>query len=294
MEILYRPFIDHIKEASNGRLVIQLFANEELMPASELHQAISEGTLEAGSSCGAYTNDIVDLAYVEFGLPYAWSNFDEVSVIFEQMGLQDLCREAYAEANIRYNHVLYGPPYTMISAKPIDTLDHMRELKVRAVGMTATFLEKLGIQTTYIPGPEMYLALATGTVDAVVYTSATEYENLGLGEVTDYYLASYLTQVTNNFLINMDAWNSLPDDLKAIVELAGIEAASTERVYYMANEYEAAKRMGVEMVYLSNEDIATLVETGTALWDEVAAESPRNAQAVEILKARSRQLGLLD
>jgi TRAP-type C4-dicarboxylate transport system substrate-binding protein len=291
--IFFADFKNYLEAASGGRIQVSLFGSEELMPDAELHHAVAEGTLDISMSCGSYVDDMIDIGHIEFGMPRSWENLDDMLIIWESMGLLDLVSEEYAENNIHYLTVAYDCPYTMISAKPIDTLDKIRKLKVRTVGGTATFFEKLGVQTVYVPGPEIYLALASGTIDAAVYSGASDYAGMGLGEVAHYYLVTYITQCTNNIIMNMNTWNSLPDDLKAIVTLAGHEFSIDNRRIYMAGEYPGIQKMGVETVTLSQADILEMGKAAAGLWDEEAALSPRNAQAVEILKEYNRMVGRL-
>jgi len=73
----------------------------------------------------------------------------------------------------------------------------------------------------YKPAPEIYSALETGVIDAAFWGSPSASEQLKLQEVTDYILMPPLTgMVVLEILVNKDAYEALPDDLKAIVDMA--------------------------------------------------------------------------
>ena len=47
-------FADVLKKVSGGNLRIKMFEPGELMPAFDIHQAVSDGQVQAGYTCGAY------------------------------------------------------------------------------------------------------------------------------------------------------------------------------------------------------------------------------------------------
>ena len=47
-------FADKLKQVSGGTLKIKKFEPGELMPAFDIHQAVSDGQVQAGYTCGAY------------------------------------------------------------------------------------------------------------------------------------------------------------------------------------------------------------------------------------------------
>jgi len=258
----------------------------ELMDPEEQHLAVMEGTVEVSRDAGPYCTDIVDIANIEFGLPRAWDGPMALYTIFIRMGMLDLCREAYAEQNIFYLSVTGEPPYAMIAAEPIPNLEAIQGMKMRAYGLTAEWLDSVGAKTTYIPSAEIYTAFATGTIDACVYGGASDYQGMSLGEVCSYYLYDpYMVNPnTDSILVNMDAWNSLPDDLKGILEVASWERNFWVTTDFYLKEYTAIEEMGLEGVYWPAEDVAALTAAAVPFWEEEATKSPRCAKGVEIMK----------
>ena len=278
--------IANIEAMSGGRIEIDLFTGGELMDPEEAHHALKDGTIQIAKDSPAYCGDVVDVAWIAFGLPRAWDGMMALWTIWTRMGMLELCREAWAEYNIKYVAVTAEPPYAMIQKEPIRTLDEMQGVKMRAYGLTAEWLDSVGAKTTYIPGPELYTSFATGIIDAAVYGGASDYLDMSLGEVCNYYLYDpYAVNPNTDYIgVNMDAWNSLPDDLKAI-----FEAASWERVLWVGTrfylgEYTAVEEMGLEAIRWPAEDIAKLNEAAVPFWEREAARTPRNAKAVQIMK----------
>ena len=279
-------FVDHVAKMSNGRLIIQPFMADELVPTEEMHIAVQQGTIEMSRDAGAYCSDIVDIANVEFGLPRAWDGPMAMWTIFIRLGMLELCREAYAEQGIYFASVTAEPPYAMIAAEPIPNLEAIQGMKMRAYGLTASWLDSVGAKTTYVSAPEIYTAFATGTIDACVYGGARDYLGMSFGEVTKYYLYDpYMVNPnTDSILVNMDAWNSLPEDLQDILEVASWERNFWCETDFYLGEYTAVEEMGIEGVYWPAEDIKILDEAALPFWDEEAAKSPRCAEAIQIMK----------
>jgi len=279
-------FVDHVAKMSGGRLIIAPFMSDELVPTEEMHLAVQKGTIEMSRDSGSYCAELVDIANIEFGLPRAWDGPMAMWTIFMRLGMLDLCREAYAEQGIYYASVTAEPPYAMIATKPISSLEDIQGMKMRAYGLTAKWLDSVGAKTTYISAAEIYTAFATGTIDACVYGGARDYLGMSLGEVTKYYLYDpYMVNPnTDSILVNMDAWNSLPEDLQDILEVASWERNLWCETDFYLGEYTAVDEMGIEGVRWPAEDIAVLNEAALPFWDEEAAKSPRNAQAIQIMK----------
>jgi TRAP-type mannitol/chloroaromatic compound transport system substrate-binding protein len=276
--------IDRIETMSGGRMEIDLFTGGELMDPEEAHHALSEGTFEMARDSPAYCADVVDLAYVVFGLPRAWDGPMALWTIFIRMGMLELAREAWAEYNINYLAVTAEPPYAMIMKEPIRSLDEMSGVKMRAYGLTAEYLDSLGAKTTYIPGPEIYTAFATGTIDAAVYGGASDYLGMSLGEVTSYYLHDpYMVNPNTDYIgVNMDAWNALPDDLKEIIQVAAWERVLWVGTDFYLGEYKYISDMGLESIRWSAEDKAAMNAAAVPFWDAEAEKSPRVAEAVQV------------
>jgi len=260
--------------------------SDELVPTEEMHLAVQKGTIEMSRDSGAYCSELVDIANIEFGLPRAWDGPMAMWTIFIRLGMLDLCREGYAEQGIYYASVTAEPPYAMIATEPISSLEDIQGMKMRAYGLTAKWLDSVGAKTTYVSAAEIYTAFATGTIDACVYGGARDYLGMSLGEVTSYYLYDpYMVNPnTDSILVNMDAWNSLPEDLQDILEVASWERNLWCETDFYLGECTAVDEMGLEGVRWSAEDIKVLDDAALPFWDEEAAKSARCAQAIQIMK----------
>ncbi|GAI11977.1 unnamed protein product, partial [marine sediment metagenome] len=123
--------------------------------------------------------------------------------------------------------------------------------------------------------PELSLSeVATGVIDAASNPSVAEMVDLKLYEVTECLVLPNLTPGGNfSVFANLDSWNALPDDLKAILHVGMVEGA----VYGdMVNSKKSAEGMvvlkaeGINVVTLPPEDVAKLRKMASGLWDDYA------------------------
>ena len=92
-------------------------------------------------------------------------------------------------------------------------------MKIRVFGIEAKWYEKMGAVTVLLPGEELYTGLATGVIDGARWGCPSNTIGMGLHEQAPYviYPAS-MPAPGNCYLANPKAWNSLTDDLKAIID----------------------------------------------------------------------------
>jgi len=290
-------FIDAIMEASGGRIEITAFPSEALLPQTEALMAVGEGMIDMCLGYGGYWDDIMPVAGLETGMPFGWRNRAEAAAFFYEAGFLDLIRKAYAEHNVYYIAPVFCASYTVMSTVPIHSLEDWAKLTTRVAGPSADVLMKVAIPTTYIPGAELYLALATGVVDAFAWCCPYTYYLLKYYEVCDYLIEPALVDpLATNLFINMDVWNALPDDLKAIVETTAKASLTRASAYWTYGNADAITKMvtehGVTVITLTPEAVAKLTEASFAVWDELAAKDPvYAAPAVKMLKDFVRAMG---
>jgi len=295
---LIPQWIAEIKEASGGRLDITPHAAGSLVPNDEIMDAVRTQVVEMGSSNPAYWSGSIPVAEFNSPPPFSVRNQWEMHAAFYNAGLLDIHRRAYAEHNVYYLSPVACPGFRLASIEPVESLDDMRAMKIRTIGLTAKVFEKVGVPTTYIPGQEIYTGLATGLIDAATWGGAYSQYQLKFYEVAKYFLSNWLSPGSGEcVIINMDVWNSLPDDLKELLEAFGEVKSCRKMMYYYNGEISSLADMvqnqGVTVTTLPDADIETLTQASQELLDEIAKEDPYNAEAVECFKNFMKELGYL-
>lgn len=290
-------FADQVLEGSGGRIDLEIYAGGALVPLLEQGDACSQGTVEITGFCDAYTVGIIPESNVAFGLPMGWRNFDEFTEIFWDYGLLELMREAYAEHNMFYLAPLTCGNYTLFATFPIQRIADIKGQPCRMVGLPANFYAALGAAPVTIPAAEMYTALQRGTATMTV-TSLSKLESIKLEEVIKSVLTPYvLAPHTINIIVNLDAWNTLSaSDQQLLIDCAK-DASERHKNYLIENEDRIVKHAqdsyGLELIDMPDEDVELMKTVAMEVWDKVAAEGSRVAEAVNIVKDYLKAKGAL-
>lgn len=289
-------FVDSVKEMSGGRIEIQLFPVDALFPVKEGLDAIGSGIAEIGMMSGFYfTGKLGKIASIESGLPGAERSPIERYAFFYEKGFIDIAREAYAPHNVYYLGPQLSPPWEIVSNVPLTSMADFKGKKIRGGGIEAEWFNAMGAEGVFLGGSEVYTALATGVVDAVRWGSPSQNLAKGFHEIAKFYIQpSPMPAPNNNILVNMDAWNSLPADLQAIMRSA-VRLASLGYLAKAAVLDSAAMAQlqanGMEVVTIPPAEWLMMEKEVQKIWASYADDSELSARATALLNEYLKELG---
>ena len=93
-----------VEAASNGRLKIKIYGAGELVPAFEVFDAVSRGTVEMGHGASYYHKGKVDAAQFFTAIPFGMTNAELNGWLYYGGGLE-LYRELYAPFDLSLIHI---------------------------------------------------------------------------------------------------------------------------------------------------------------------------------------------
>ena len=231
-----KRFASDVKRMSRGQLNIHVFAGGELIPALQTFDAVSEGTVEMGHGAAYYWAGKIPVAQFFTAVPFGMNAQGMNAWLYEGGGL-DLWREIYAPHQL----VPFPMGNTGVQMggwfrKPINSVADLKGLKMRIPGLGGKVIAKTGVNPVLLAGGEIYTALERGTIDATEWVGPYHDLRLGLYRAAKYYYYPgwHEPGPTLELTINKKAWESLPPQLKLIVETAA--AASNLK---MLSEFEA-------------------------------------------------------
>ncbi|MGM0614463.1 MAG: TRAP transporter substrate-binding protein [Pseudomonadota bacterium] len=215
-------FAERVEALSGGRMRIRVHGAGELVPALEVFDAVSAGTAEMGHSASYYWRGKVAASQFFTAVPFGM-NTQETNAWLYYGGGQELWDEVYAKHNLKPFAV--GNTTTQPGGwfkKEINSLDDLQGVKLRLPGLAGEAMNRIGVTTVTIAGGEIFTAMQTGALDAADWVSPYNDLAFGLHQVADYYYTSAWNEPSAVLegTVNLDAWNALPDDLKAVVEEA--------------------------------------------------------------------------
>jgi TRAP-type mannitol/chloroaromatic compound transport system substrate-binding protein len=290
-------FADSAYERSDGRLVITVFGEPDIVPMFDVLEATKVGTLDMGHAGGTLWGGIIPVAEVEFGIPYGYNvpgnpTFEEanesIRSLFFDTGFIDVLRDEYAKQGVYYLDIhTYGPVPITVATKPLVTLADLQGEKIRDEGLWTEWHNMLGMAGTDISGSDAYMALKLGTLDAAQWDTSC-ITGLHWNEVAPYWIRGFESDACiGHILVNMDVWNSLPDDLKEAL------AGAAEDYWYATVDAYGADLQAVEdmvasgaltEVWLNDATLAECAATAHTIWDEVAARDAACADAIQLIK----------
>jgi TRAP-type C4-dicarboxylate transport system substrate-binding protein len=288
---LMPSFAKEVEQKSNGRLVISTHYAGDLVPQDDTLKAAGQGMIQMAQACGVFWSGVEPILGLEFGLPFGFKgSLEKVEELVAKTGLYAMWEQAYARQNVQLLGIhTYGPYPAIASNKPIRKYEDFKGVKVRALLEVADLLKEIGAAPGYVPGGEIYMALKLGTFDAATY-SVDAIRGFKWHEVMKYYVLPYWCDwYFGDVVVNKDAWNKLPDDLKQILKEAMANFGKANKEVYekeVKAVVEKSKELGYEVITLPDADVAKIRQTAIEkIWPAYAKKCPDCGKAIEAIKA---------
>jgi TRAP-type C4-dicarboxylate transport system substrate-binding protein len=284
----------HMDRLTNGRLKVEILPPGAMCGVNDIINYLQRGVFECAITYGGFYTGLIPESDLEIGLPQSWQSYDELWDSMTNRGLGDIIREAYGEKNIRWYSTAADCYYHFNTNFPVTKLSDLKGKKIRALGVYGKYVQALGCSVAVVPGAEMYMAMKLGTIDGAIY-GATGLMDVKLHEVVKYYTHPTASQIGLSLVINKDALQKLPDDLRTIVGEGSTYALHDSAMKYItmckASMAEAERLGSTKRCYLPDEELAKMRKLVAPIWDELAAKTPRMKKGVDILKKQMRDLG---
>lgn len=264
-------FADKVTQMSGGRLTIKSYPAGVLMGALEVADAVRMGTLDAAHSSPSYSVGQLPAAPLFGYIPFGMEAIPYLTWMYEGEG-KELFQELYAKFD--YGHVI---PCGIIpsedlawSSKPITTMDDFKGLKFRTSGYWGEILSEAGASVMMLPAGEVYEAIQRNVLDAGEFSIPSMDKDLAFYEIAEYLLVPGIHQTSTIFDLKVSkrSWNKLPDDLKAIVDVAAkasVLEMLTKCIIADVPALEFFKEKGVKIQYLDPEIQKELAKKADAL-----------------------------
>ena len=280
-----------IGEMTDGRLDIKVYAAGELIPAFETFDAVSRGTAEMGHGAAYYWKGKSEATQFFTAIPFGL-NAHEINGWLYYGGGLELWTELYEQFNlVPFAAGNSGCQMGGWFNKEINSMADLKGLKMRIPGIGGEILKRAGGTPVTLPGAEIFTALQTGSIDATEWVGPYNDVAFGLHQVARYYYYPGWHEPGSALecIINRDAWDTLPDDLKAIVRVA-CQAITTD----MTAEFMARNATSLDQIAADeNVEVRAFPEpvmdglralTGEVM-DEMVARDPATAKIWESYSA---------
>ena len=264
-----------IKIMSNGRLDIKVYGAGEIVPALEVFEAVSQGTVQMGHGAAYYWKGKVPIAQFFTTLPFGLTAQEMNGWLFHGGGME-LWRELYA----KYNLVPVAGGNTGVQMagwfnKEINSLDDLKGMKMRIPGLGGEVFSRAGGTAVNLTGGEIFTSMQTGVIDATEWVGPYNDLAFGLHQVAKYYYYPGWQEPGPNLelIINKEAWDGLPPDLQAIVENASLVVSADLLAEYTARNNAALRELvdihGVQLRQLPADVLQKIRKISYAMTEEI-------------------------
>lgn len=263
-------FAKDVLEATDGKIEIQVFPNNQLGGQRELLEGLQLGTCDIAFTSSAVLGNFLPRAQV-IDLPFLFKDAQHVYKVVDG----PLAAKIYEGAEGQGFKVIStwenGFRNVMTTKKPVVTPEDMKGLKIRVFEskLYVDMFELLGALPTPMAWAEVFTGLQQGTIDAlensVVQLYASKFQ-----EVAKHLTLTGHTYNPQCVVFSLNVWNKIPAEYQQkIIELANKnrdynrKLAAEKSVEYL----EEMKKAGVEVVELTAEQNEAFRKKMLPVWE---------------------------
>ena len=296
---LAQEFIDNVEAMSGGRVAIEMFWSSSVVSSTEGFDAAATGILDGEMHGGAYQTG-KNPAFQFVGDPMGGYNnpYELYSFLYNGGGME-AANDLYNQYNMQLVGWWAGGQEAMSSSKPLAGPADLVDWKFRSPpGLETEIFAELGASPIVMDFTEVFTALETGIIDGADYSSLANNVGIGLYDVVKHAtFPGFHSMPADHVTINLDVWNSFPDDIKRIFEVATQALALQTTMRFDLANAEAAVGLedaGVTLYDWSPADRAEFRAGAQRAWDGWADKTPEARALVDAHRAFLRRMGMIE
>ena len=280
---------DHLAEKTGGNFKLTIHYGEAISPSKENLDGIKIGSHEAANFCTSYhpgknpAGTVLDLPF----LPLVELTV-QAKVHEEFYGHPEWKKEMKRWNAIPiFSGILPQYEAMGVGDAPKSAAD-FEGMRVRALGGIGGFFTKLGAIPTTVVAAETYTALERGIVQAITFPYSYTFGAYRLHEIGKWFTEGMALGAVNcPIVMNVDAYNSLPDEYRALFDndLKWNSYNALIAAYQEADKkWIPIYHKNMELVEFTKEEHAEFVRIGAQpVWDEWVQEYKDKVPAQELL-----------
>lgn len=291
-----QPLRDTLAERTDGRFRLDLFGDGEFARGAEIYNVLRRGVVQIATCSPSYIEDEAEAAAFAYGMPGTLREVWEMMHLLKNLGIEDLVNEDLHRHGVHY---MAEKAYSteLVIRRPVNTMEDFQSLKLRSGGAMLDYLAAAGAAPQFLAGSEIYQALSSGVIDGTHWGAAIGALSMSLWEVAPYHVLPPLSIAGDGYLVNVNALEALPDDLRAHLLAALEERFHRRSVEYLHKEKIAMatglRDHGVTIIDFPEPVTERLAQASMEVLERNAQRGPKAEQAADILQNLMRDLGYL-
>lgn len=263
-------FKEEVEKNSAGRIEINIRPAAQLGGDVEIIEQTQMGLIDISIPPTGNLANFNEQMYL-FDLPFLMEDEAAMKRVLDgEVGTELL---ATLDANNLHGIAMWGAGFRHMTnnIRPINGPDDLQGIKMRtlqAPTILATY-RTYGANPTAMAYVEVYNGLQQGVVEGQENPLANIY-SMKFYEVQDYMTLTGHAYHTYAAIMNKQAWDSLPDDLKKVVEDAMIVGRDAARQYTAEDEAKILEEIAddIEIQELTAEGRAAFIEASQPIYEE--------------------------
>jgi TRAP-type mannitol/chloroaromatic compound transport system substrate-binding protein len=243
-DIFHEYALDYAKKVNDmtgGDLKIEVLPAGAVVPAFQLLEAVSKGTLDGGHGVLAYHYGKSNALALWGSGPAYGMDANMLLAWHKYGGGKELLDKLYKSIGANVVSFPYGPmPSQPLGwfKKPVTKADDLKGLKFRTVGISIDVFTGLGAAVNALPGGEIVAAMDRGLLDAAEFNNASSDRVLGFPDVSKVCMLQSFHQNAEQFeiMFNKGKYDALPEKIRAILDNAA-EAAGQDMAWKAIDRY---------------------------------------------------------
>ena len=201
-------------------------------------EAIEAGIAEFGYVPHLFEGDKLPLEQITYVTPFGTDDLTKLMEVIDRLHEEiPQMGEAWAEQNQRVLAPVGIDDYQFVTDFEIDSVEDLQGKKIGTAGLALNWLKDTGATPVSGALPDFYNAMATGLYDGVMTFESA------IAPYKFHEVAPVITEIgfggkyASALTVNLDVWNSLPDDVQAAIEeAADVYRAATAEAYQTSGE----------------------------------------------------------
>ncbi|WP_159441206.1 TRAP transporter substrate-binding protein [Desulfopila aestuarii] len=257
-------FFDEIEKQTNGEVLIQR-SSKYFHKTDEIFDEVSSGRVELGALNIAYYPKRLILNSSIYLFQRGPTHYDNIMWIYDQIykRLPELNNEI-KQFNLKTIYRFANLPTVVFFNKPVTSIEDFKGKRIRCTSRwDSEILQGLGAVPITSSGQNLYTALKTNAIEGFMTSMSANV--IQFNEIMKYvFIAREIwTPRPLQITINLDTWNSLPEDIQNEIEIAAsnVRKKMTENYsYWFRLNIAEHKKLGRTIVLTSEKDIDTWMQ----------------------------------
>lgn len=182
-------------------------------------EAVESGVAEFGYVPQLFEGDKLPLDQITYLTPFGTDDLIKLMGVIDQLYAEiPAMNEAWADNGQMVLAPVGIDTYHFVTKFPIETIDDLNGHKIGTAGLALNWLK--GVDATPVAGalPDFYNSMSTGLYDGIM-----TFESV-IAPYKFYEVAPYITKINfgaqyaSALTVNLDTWNSLPEDVQQVIQ----------------------------------------------------------------------------